>query len=72
MHVLRYISICDLFTDSPSYIQVLKVPRQCPLTLVLEVQFGEGKALRSEEGNALGSELGYGQRKEVEQVLYCA
>jgi hypothetical protein len=41
----------------------LKVPRHCPLVLLVEVRFGEGKALRSEEGNVLGSEIGYEERK---------
>jgi hypothetical protein len=31
----------------------LKVPRQCPLVLLVEVRLGEGKALGSEEGKRL-------------------
>jgi hypothetical protein len=34
----------------------LKVPRQCPLVLLLEVRLTEGKALGSEQGNEIGCE----------------
>jgi hypothetical protein len=33
---------------------VLKVPRQCPLVLPVEVRLREGKALGSEKGKGLG------------------
>jgi hypothetical protein len=31
-----------------------KVPRQCPLVLLVEVRFREGKALGSEKGKGFG------------------
>jgi hypothetical protein len=42
----------------------LKVPRQCPLVPLIE-----GKALRSENGKALGSGLGYEQRKFISKTF---
>jgi hypothetical protein len=45
----------------------LKVPRQCPLILLVEVHLSEGKALGKEKG--LGSGLFYEERKEVERGL---
>jgi hypothetical protein len=35
----------------------LKVPRQCPLVVLVKAGCREGKALGSEEGKALGTEV---------------
>jgi hypothetical protein len=43
----------------------LKVPRQCPLVLLIEVRLRKGKALGSERGKMLGCGLHY------EQGFYC-
>jgi hypothetical protein len=43
----------------------LKVPRQCPLILLVEVRLREGKALGSEKGEGLKCGLCY------EQGFYC-
>ena len=32
----------------------MKVPRQCPLVLLLKIALGHGKALDSEEGSVMG------------------
>jgi hypothetical protein len=48
----------------------LKVPRQYLLILLVKVGQREGKALRSEDSQVMGSGLSYEQRKEVEQDLY--
>jgi hypothetical protein len=42
--------------DRGRKILALKVPRQCPLVLLVEVRLREGKALGSQEGKELGSE----------------
>jgi hypothetical protein len=52
-------------------ILVLKVPRQCPFVLLVEVCLRKGKALGSEEGKALGSGISYELKKEIEPGLYC-
>jgi hypothetical protein len=65
-NVLRFISIYDLFTDSPSY----KVPRRCSLVLLINIARREVKSVGSETGKALGSGHFYEQRKEVELGLY--
>jgi hypothetical protein len=44
----------------------LKVPRQCPLVLLVGVGLRKGKALGSEKGKMLGCGLSCDQRKEVE------
>jgi hypothetical protein len=44
---------CENHTE---HIIALKVPRQCPLVLLIEVRLREHKALGSEEGMVLGSE----------------
>jgi hypothetical protein len=50
---------------------VLKVPRQWPIVLLVEVCLREGKAVRSENGKRSECGLCYEQRREVEQGLYC-
>jgi hypothetical protein len=49
----------------------LKVLRQCPLVLLVEVSLTLGKDLKNEKGKVLGFGLSYEQRREVEQRLYC-
>jgi hypothetical protein len=53
------------------YFSALKVPRQCPFVLLVEIRLREGKALVGEEGKALGSGLCCEPRKKVELGLYC-
>jgi hypothetical protein len=43
----------------------LKVPSQCPLSLLFKVRLREGKALGSETGKVLGCGLYSEQRSEV-------
>jgi hypothetical protein len=43
----------------------LKVPRQCPLVLVVDVRLREGKSVGSEEGKGLGSGLCREQRNKL-------
>jgi hypothetical protein len=50
--------------------RALKVPRQCPLVLLVEVHLREGKALGSEKAKVLESGLCEARRK-VEQGLHC-
>jgi hypothetical protein len=49
----------------------LKVPRQCPLFLIVEVRFRDDKALGSEKDEGLGCGLCYEQRREIKLRLYC-
>jgi hypothetical protein len=44
---------------------VSKVPRQCPLVLLVKVNLRQAKALGSEEGEGLGSGFFYEQMREV-------
>jgi hypothetical protein len=44
----------------------LKVPRQCPLVLLIEVSLREAKTLGSEKGNELEYGFCYEQRREGE------
>jgi hypothetical protein len=44
-------------------VPALKVPKQCPPALLVEIYLRENKALRCEEGKELGSELRSEQRK---------
>jgi hypothetical protein len=48
----------------------LKVPRQCPIFLLVEVRLKEGKVLGSEEGKGLGSGVYCEQRKQMDFVVY--
>jgi hypothetical protein len=60
-----------IFYGDTEHSLTLKVLRQCPFVLPVKIGWREGKALRNEEGKALGNGfyLGYKQRKDVEQIL---
>jgi hypothetical protein len=47
----------------------LKVLRQCPLVLLVEVSLKVGKALENEKDKGLGCGLCHEQRTEAEQRL---
>jgi hypothetical protein len=49
----------------------MKVPRQCPLFLLVKVILREGKGLGSEKGKVLGCGVCHEQRREVELGLHC-
>jgi hypothetical protein len=49
-----------------SFSLVLKVPRQCPFVLLVEIRLRKGKGLRSEKVNVSGRGLCYEQNREVE------
>jgi hypothetical protein len=50
---------------------VFKVPRKCPLVLLIKICLREDKALGSEGSKVLGSGFYYKHRKEDEQGPYC-
>jgi hypothetical protein len=43
----------DIFNGVQKHFSALKVPRQCPLFLLVEIRLREGKALESEKGKEL-------------------
>jgi hypothetical protein len=45
---------------------VLKIPRQCPLVLLVEENLRQGKALGSVKGKGFGCRLCYEHRREDE------
>jgi hypothetical protein len=49
----------------------LKVPRQCPLVLLVEIHLREGNSLGSEKGKVLGSGFCCEEGREYDQGLYC-
>jgi hypothetical protein len=55
----------EIYTCMYKHFPALKVPRQCPLVLLVVVRLIEGRALGSEKGKELGRALCYEQRKEV-------
>jgi hypothetical protein len=46
-------------TETFKYVSALKIPRHCPLILLVEMRLTKGKALGSEDGKVLGIELCY-------------
>jgi hypothetical protein len=48
----------------------LKIAKGCPLALLMQVHFREGKALGSEEGKWKEVDLHHEHRKCVEKMLY--
>jgi hypothetical protein len=56
-------SVINIFYGGGEHFPSLKVPRQCPLVHLVKAGRREDKALESEEGKALRSELCYKQNK---------
>ena len=55
--LLLLLLLLSLLLQGETKFTFLKIPRQCPLVLLLKVSWKQGKALRSEEGSVKGGGL---------------